>query len=73
MPIQPQGGNWYVVTTCEGCHSTIILFRDLTNGSGSLNATYTVRCPECQHKGHYEARHYYHPPQGALAAMRTNL
>src|SRR2546430_2479593 len=35
MLIEPQDGNWYVVVTCEECESTIVLFRDLTEGNGS--------------------------------------
>jgi len=61
MPIEPQSGNWYIVTTCVQCQSTIFLFRDLTNGLGTLNATYYVRCPHCHHNGEYEAQHYLHP------------
>ena len=60
MLIEPQDGKWYVVAVCEKCASTIFLFRDLNNGSASLNATYGVSCPECQHKGNYEGRHYQH-------------
>ena len=38
----------------------IVLFRDLTEGKGSLNATYGIACPRCQHEGHYDGRHYRH-------------
>jgi hypothetical protein len=38
----------------------IFLFRDLTGGKGSLNATYRVTCPRCRHQGEYEGRHYQH-------------
>jgi len=60
MLIEPQDGNWYVVVTCEECESMIVLFRDLTEGKGSLNATYGIACPRCQHEGHYDGRHYRH-------------
>jgi hypothetical protein len=60
MRIEPQVGSWYIVVICERCHSTLYLFRDLTEGKGSLGATYTVTCPHCQHRGEYEARHYRH-------------
>lgn len=60
MPLEPQNGTWYIVTTCEQCQSQIFLFRDLTNGNGSINATYYVRCPKCEHQGEYQARHYLH-------------
>jgi hypothetical protein len=60
MPIEPKAGFWYIVVTCEHCKSTLYLFRDLTEGKGSLNATYTVTYPGCHHKGDYEARHYQH-------------
>jgi hypothetical protein len=36
----------------------IVLFRDLTEGKGLLNATYGVACPRCRHEGHYDGRHY---------------
>jgi hypothetical protein len=32
MRIEPQVGSWYIVVTCERCHSTLYLFRDLTAG-----------------------------------------
>jgi len=40
--------------------SRLYLFRDLTEGKGSLNSTYFVTCPCCLHKGEYEARHHQH-------------
>jgi RNase P subunit RPR2 len=58
MPIKPEVGAWYIVVTCEHCKALIILFRDLTEGKGSLSATYAVTCPHCQWKGEYEARHH---------------
>jgi DNA-directed RNA polymerase subunit M/transcription elongation factor TFIIS len=63
MPLEPAVGSWYIVVTCANCKSTLYLFRDLTNGTGSLSATYFVTCPECHHKGEYEARHYRHSHQ----------
>jgi len=60
MFIQPRDGRWYIVTTSEKCDSTIFLFPDLNNGAASLNASYFVTCPLCQHQGHYEGRHYQH-------------
>ena len=57
MSIEPKVGSWYIVVTCEHCRSTLYLFRDLTEGKGSLSATYTVTCPGCQWKGEYEAQH----------------
>ena len=60
MLIEPQDGNWYIVATCENCNSTIFLVRDLNEGRGSLNAAYGVTCPQCNHKGFYEGRHYKH-------------
>src|SRR6266542_3880948 len=61
MLIDPQDGKWYVVVTCEECKSTIFLFRDLNNGSGSLKALYGVICPHCRHKVRYDAHDYQHP------------
>jgi len=60
MPIEPHPGAWYIVVTCEKCDSTVFLFKDLTDGKGSINATYSVTCPRCRHKGDYEGRHYEH-------------
>jgi len=61
MPIEPQIGSWYIVVTCEHCKSTLYLFRDLTEGKGSLGATYALTCPLCDRKGEYEARHLKYP------------
>jgi len=58
--MEPQSGNWYIVVTCNNCDSVIFLFRDLTGGNGSLNATYRVTCPQCHVQGEYEGRHYQH-------------
>lgn len=58
----PEPGSWYIVVTCANCKSTIYLFLDLNDGKGSLQANYIVKCPRCNHKGAYQARHYYHPP-----------
>jgi len=60
MRAEPEDGSWYVVVTCENCKSLLYLFRDLTEGKGSLSATYSVTCPSCLHKGEYEARHHKH-------------
>jgi hypothetical protein len=55
----PQDGTWYIVVTPEKCQSTIFIFRDLTQGKGSLRGRYIVLCPRCSHKGCYDdARHY---------------
>jgi len=51
MPIEPEVGSWHIVVTCEHCRSILYLFRDLTEGEGSLNATYCVKCPRCLQKG----------------------
>jgi hypothetical protein len=60
MPIEPKDGSWYIVVNCERCKSILYLFRDFTEGKGSLNATYTVKCPCCLQKGEYPARHHKH-------------
>jgi len=60
MPVEPEVGFWYVVVYCASCKSRLYLFRDLTEGKDSLNATYFVTCPCCLHKGEYEARHHQH-------------
>jgi hypothetical protein len=62
MSIEAKNGSWYIVVTCEHCQSTLYLFRDLTEGKGSLSATYAVTCPLCQQKGEYEARHHQYSP-----------
>jgi hypothetical protein len=61
--IETEKGLWYIVVTCEKCASTIFLFQDLTEGKGSLEANYIVTCPRCNHKGGYQARHYFHSAQ----------
>ena len=61
--ISPQAGTWYIVVTCEKCASTVFLFPDLTEGKGVLDANYIVTCPRCDHKGGYQARHYFHTAQ----------
>ncbi len=65
MPLEPQVGSWYIVVTCRSCDSTVFLFRDLTEGKGSMNATYSVTCPRCRHKGEYDGRHYQHARNGS--------
>ena len=60
MSIEPEIGSWYIVVTCHKCKATVFLFRDLTEGKGSLSATYLVRCPRCGHQGEYEGHHYRH-------------
>jgi RNase P subunit RPR2 len=60
MAIEPEDGVWYIVVTCKHCSSLLYLFRDLTEGQGSLSATYSVTCPLCRQKGEYEARHHKH-------------
>jgi predicted nucleic-acid-binding Zn-ribbon protein len=60
--LKPEDGVWYIVVTCQSCLSTIFLFRDLTEGKGNLDATYTVTCPRCGHKGSYTARHLQYSP-----------
>jgi len=58
MSVKPKVGTWYIVVTCHKCKVTLFLFRDLTDGTGSLSATYLVTCPRCGHHGEYEGRHY---------------
>jgi DNA-directed RNA polymerase subunit RPC12/RpoP len=58
--LEPQPATWYIVVICANCQSTVFLFRDLTNGQGSLKATYFVTCPHCRHKAEYDGRHYQH-------------
>jgi len=60
MSLQPEIGFWYIVVTCHQCNATLFLFRDLTEGKGSLSATYVVTCHHCGHRGEYEGRHYKH-------------
>jgi ribosomal protein S27E len=44
-------GAWYLLFLCRGCQNKQILFRDLSEGKGSLlGATYTVVCQGCGHK-----------------------
>jgi len=64
MTAELQPGIWYIVVTCKQCNEMILLFRDLTKGQGTLNATYRVTCPRCNHRGEYEGRHYQHAGEG---------
>ena len=64
MSIKPQADSWYIIVTCEHCNSVLYLFPDLTEGKGSLSATYLVTCPHCHRQGEYEARHHRHSLNG---------
>jgi hypothetical protein len=61
----PETETWYVIVTCEKCKSTVVLFRDLTEGKSALNANYIVTCGGCGHKAAYLAEHYYHSAEQA--------
>ena len=57
-------GEWYVVVTCEKCKSREALFRDVSKGKSTLDATYSFRCSKCQHKAKYgpeSLERYRHP------------
>lgn len=54
-----EDGQWYVVVKCAHCEKTVYLFRDLTGGTGRLDANYIVTCPQCGYKGAYSARHQH--------------
>ena len=45
---------WYFVITCENCGHKLPLFRDLSEGTSTINATYKVTCENCKQVGYYE-------------------
>jgi hypothetical protein len=55
-------GNWYISIVCV-CNKRVILFRDLTNGTGTLQGLLGLTCPACDHWGSYPAEHYLHSPK----------
>jgi ribosomal protein S27E len=48
-------GEWYLRFVCTGCESKQILFPDLSNGTSTIRATYSVACHTCGHNGAYES------------------
>lgn len=54
-------GHWYLVITCDSCRTKLALFRDLSEGNGTLRGTYMLTCPKCGHDGEFQARHHYQP------------
>jgi hypothetical protein len=54
-------GSWYITVECA-CKERIILFSDLTKGTGSLLGVFTITCPLCGRIGSYTAEHYQHTP-----------
>jgi hypothetical protein len=65
MPLSDcQPGEWYLVVTCTNCKTVAPLLRDLSKGESKITATYTWRCPICQHVDQYdsgEINRYQHP------------
>ena len=45
---------WYLVISCENCGHKQALFRDLSNGTSQIRATYKQECEKCHHVGHYD-------------------
>ena len=57
-------GEWYLRYICEHCKTKQILFPDLSRGTATINASYSVTCPECNHRAFYDAEQierYHHP------------
>ena len=57
-------GEWYILFVCKSCKAKQVLFPDLSKGKAKINATYTVRCPQCDHEDSYESEElerYEHP------------
>jgi hypothetical protein len=48
-------GVWYLIITCESCHTRHPLFRDLSNGKSRIKATYRWTCPSCGHESSYDS------------------
>jgi hypothetical protein len=55
-------GTWYISVVCS-CRERVILFRDLTNGRGTLQGTFGLKCPACGKEGSFPAEHYQHNPR----------
>ena len=52
-------GTWYISVVCS-CRKRIVLFRDLTDGQGSVNGEFRLRCSGCGKSGSFSAEHYLH-------------
>jgi DNA-directed RNA polymerase subunit RPC12/RpoP len=48
-------GAWYLMFICSDCSTRQVLFRDLSDGTSRLMATYTVTCQNCGHKAAYDS------------------
>ena len=66
-------GSWYISITCT-CQERLILFADLTKGTGTLQGSFSVTCPACGTWGSYAAEHYRHNPgiESSAAAIRPS-
>jgi len=65
-PLAP--GSWYISVVCS-CNKRIVLFRDLTNGKGSLRGDFSLVCPECGKSGSYPAEHYVYQTDDKFKAV----
>jgi hypothetical protein len=54
-------GDWYITIVCA-CGERLILFADLTKGTGTLVGSFVVTCPACGERGSFNAEHYHHDP-----------
>ncbi len=55
----PHVGQWFLSVTCERCDRRVLLFPDLNNGRGSIQAFFNVTCPNCKIKQTLPAEHYH--------------
>jgi hypothetical protein len=53
---------WYISIICN-CGARLILFRDLTQGKGTLKGAFSITCPVCGTSGCYPAQHYKYKPE----------
>ena len=53
---------WYISIVCS-CGERLILFRDLTQGTGNLKGAFSITCPACGTQGCFPAQHYKYEPE----------
>ena len=68
-------GDWYLVVKCHHC-DTRAAIPDLSNGKAEIDATYTWRCPVCDHMDESKAEQierYQHPLRDSAESVSQPL
>ncbi len=60
VPLTPECGQWYLSATCQQCGCKILLFQDLNDGNGTIEASVHVTCPRCKLDQDLAIEHYQH-------------